>query len=435
MSTNYYDILQINKDASEQDIHRAYKKIARDNHPDKHRSSEKEEKEYTERFQKIGRAYEVLKDKNTRSTYDQFGEEGLTSGHGGMGGMGGMDINAAMRAAMGMGMGMHAGGTPQPELIQIQVPISLKDSYCGKRMSVKVKIRDICNTCDGKGTADKKDSGVCTGCKGNGVKQVIRQVGPGMVQQMMIPCEECKGLRYKVEEKNKCITCGGKRLREKTNEIKIEIEPGVLNQHVINCHGVGHKMPGATSATTLSGDVQIVLSETASNDVDSKGIDNLVRDQQVPCNLKCEKTISLLDALIGFEFSFLHLDGKPVIFKSPKDHILANGEYAVLQNFGMPIRKTEKFGDLYIKFNVKMPQASDIQKPKTIALFKKVLSSMPVAGPVSIYSEEMRHPEPSVWNEETMLHKMQQKLQEMSQDDEDEDEGKGAHGAQQCRQM
>lgn len=435
MTSNYYDILQIDKTASEKEIRAGYLKQSRIHHPDKHAGDEEKVAEATKTFQKITRAHEVLSNPKLRDLYDRGGEELLQndSQHGGM------DLNELLRRTMG-GMAGHHSSTPQkPPAIQMQYKVSLADFYCGKKESVSFTIQAACKTCQGKGTVDKKDANVCSSCNGAGKISKAQQMAHGLMQIVQVACTNCLGKGICIEESNKCKECSGDRLSNQTVGIDFEIEKGALPGDRLFFPNKGNQV--VHKSTILTGDLYIVFEETTS---EIKELQSLKRDTKVPCNLSCEKTISLLDSLKGFSFTFAHLDGRQVLFQSPDSVCLANGQFAILENYGMPIKNTDKkYGDLFIKFNVIMPSVNIRKSPKLSSL-DSILSPFLSSSLPPIVDTKIEKCKSCYWNAKTIKTKKSAKLNQLKQqydngddnnDDDDSNDNDNPHPQQQCRQM
>ncbi|KAI9281195.1 hypothetical protein BY458DRAFT_430181 [Sporodiniella umbellata] len=336
VETKYYEILEIETSATESEIKKAMKY-----HPDKNPDE-------GERFKEISHAYEILSDPNARASYDQFGEEG-PGGAGGGYGMSADELFANLFGGGGGGGGdfgfgggdFYGGAPPRPrkgETMKYPLSVKLEDLYNGKRTRLALEKNVICSNCDGKGGktgATRK----CGTCKGRGFKVAMRQVGMGMIQQMQVPCEDC---RHTGEiAKDRCKKCKGKKVTVEKKYLDIYIEKGMVDGQKIVQKGEGDQEPGVEP-----GDVVIVLNQNEHKVFERKGAD-----------LLCKVKISLTEALCGFDKILVrHLDGRGIQVKQLPGHVIKPGMVKRVPNEGMPAyRNHDSRGDLYIQFDVEFP--------------------------------------------------------------------------------
>ena len=176
-----YECLGVERDADEGEIKKAYKKLALKHHPDRGGD--------TEKFKEISAAFEVLSDAEKRKTYDNYGLEGLQSGGGG-GGAGGEDIFDLFFGG-GRGRRGERSGPSKGEDIQHAVKASLEDLYNGRTIRLAISRNKPCPDCEGRGGKEGAEK-TCSQCKGRGATIQLRQIGPGMVQQIQAACSNCK---------------------------------------------------------------------------------------------------------------------------------------------------------------------------------------------------------------------------------------------------
>ena len=399
MSTgeDYYQILGIEKNSTPDQIKKAFRKKAMECHPDKHCNSPPDTQKLMEtQFKTINEAYEVLQDERKRGIYNQFGKQGLQAANGPSAGHNPMEqIFAAFFGGGRGGGGPKRESSNKPPVVQKQIQVSLADLYLGRKdMSTFVKILVPCDSCTRV---------VCLKCKGAGKEVKLQQVGPGMMSQSLVSCNSCNGNGYTVTktEDKKCShpLCKGKGMFTEEVEIKFSIEAGMAHQEFVVCHNLGHHSP---IFPNVRGDVAIgLLDKTESKDsVDDVAPTKFIRHPRMPNDLCFRKEISLLDSLIGFKFQFSHLDGKKLLFVSPKDHLFSNLEVAILKGHGMPIRSQEgKFGDLYIQFVIVMPKAVDFRTDANMNLLKTVFAKSPCLPVVKKRKPNMIVPEVTLQKE------------------------------------
>ena len=182
-----------------------------------------------------------------------------------------------------------------------------------------------------------------------GVKVVIRQLGPGMLQQMQKPCDDCNSQGEVVNEKDRCHSCRGKRVTNETKILEVHVDKGMKDEQKITFRGEGDQQPDVET-----GDVIIVLQQKAHDLFQRTGND-----------LFLPLTISLTEALCGFVYNLKHLDGRHIILRSKPGEVLTPGSVKGIKGEGMPIyRNPFEKGNLYIKFNVEFPENQFISEIK-----------------------------------------------------------------------
>jgi molecular chaperone DnaJ len=247
--SDYYERLGIGRDATTEDVKKAYRKLALKYHPDRNEGS----KEAEGRFKEVTEAYEVLRDPEKRSVYDRFGEQGLR-GSGGGPGFGAFDFSDAIEVFM-RDFGGFAGfeeifggrrgrGGPQGpgkgQTLRVRLPLTLLDVAKGVTKKVRVAVLDECETCNGSGAAPGSEPVPCRNCGGSGEeRQVQRSVFGQFVS--VAPCRVCGGEGRIIEQA--CSACRGDgRLREE-REIDVEVPPGVSSENFLTLRGQGNAGP------------------------------------------------------------------------------------------------------------------------------------------------------------------------------------------------
>jgi DnaJ family protein A protein 2 len=230
-----------------------------------------------------------------RDLYDQYGEKGLSD----QGGMGGMDPSDLFSQLFGGGGGFFGGGgRSRPsgprkgkDLVH-RVKVTLEDLYRGKLTKLALQKSVLCSKCDGKGG---KEGAVrtCTGCRGQGIKVVLRQLGP-MVQQIQQTCSDCNGEGEIINPKDRCRTCNGKKTVNERKVLEVHIDKGMKDGQTITFTGEADQSPGV-----VPGDVVIVVEEKVHDRFKRKGDD-----------LFMEQNVDLLTALAGGSFLVEHLDDR-----------------------------------------------------------------------------------------------------------------------------
>lgn len=309
---DYYTILEINKSATPAEIKKAYYKCSAKYHPDKTGGNI----ELTEKFKNCNEAYEILSDPEKRSLYDKYGKEGLNGGNSGFNPF--------------EGFGGFTQRKSKTEDIHIQLNVKLEDLYYGKNINHKYNRNICCKKCNGKGTC-KDINSTCPDCGGK--KQKLNVVRQGnTVYQSFGPCQKCNATGVLIKEEDKCKTCHGNQVITEEKIINIEIEKGLSWGDKVVYSGFANEQPGI-----LTGDVIIILTQHEKSIYERQDDDLILK-----------LNINLLQSLNGKEIKFTHLNNKEVIISDK----ISPGDIRVLKKYGMPIRNTQEYGNLYIIFNV-----------------------------------------------------------------------------------
>jgi len=343
--TKLYDILGVKPNASEPEIKKAYRKLAKQYHPDKN-----PDPEVAEKFKDISFAHDVLTDEEKRSIYDRYGERGLREGMGGMGGMDDIFSHIFGRGGGGGGLFSHFGFSDfgggrqrkqqrRGENVMHSLKVKLEDLYSGKTSKLKLNKNVICQACKGAGG---KSGAVqtCHTCRGSGTKISLIQLGPGMVQQTQRVCPDCHGEGEIIDAKHRCKRCKGKKVVEESKILEVQVEKGMRDEERVFFRGEGDQQPGIEP-----GDVIIVLKQLEHERFSRRG-DNL--------SLKIK--ISLVEALCGFQIPIKHLDGRELLITSPSGKVIKPGCVKLVPGEGMPRhRNPQEKGDLAVSFDIEFP--------------------------------------------------------------------------------
>ncbi|KAG7948790.1 hypothetical protein I3843_13G027000 [Carya illinoinensis] len=335
-NTKYYEILGVSKSASQDELKKAYKKAAIKNHPDKGGDPEK--------FKEIAQAYDVLNDPEKREIYDQYGEDALKEGMGGAGSSHNpFDIFESFFGGGAFGGGGSSRGRRQKhgEDVVHTLKVSLDDLYNGTSKKLSLSRNILCQKCKGKGSKSGV-SGRCYGCQGTGMKITTRQIGLGMIQQMQHVCPECRGSGEVISERDKCLQCKGNKVTQEKKVLEVHVEKGMQHGQKIVFEGQADQAPD-----TIAGDIVFVL-QLKEHPKFKRKFDDLY----------VEHTISLTEALCGFQFALTHLDGRQLLIKSNPGEIIKPGQSKAINEEGMPHYQRPLIkGRLYIHFNVDFPES------------------------------------------------------------------------------
>jgi DnaJ homolog subfamily A member 2 len=361
-----YGILGVPKTASKNEIKKAYHKAAMKNHPDKVAPEDREESE--QRFKAAGQAYEILSDDQKRGMYDQHGMAAFEGGGPGAGdvnmedilnmfGMGG-GIPGMGGAFGGMGGGRQRARKSPDENQKYEV--SLEDLYKGKTVKFSSTKQVLCSKCSGSGGKDGAKAQQCATCKGQGVRQVVSQVGP-MLTQRVVPCGACEGTGEIWDAKDKCKKCKGKKTTEEKKQLELYIPPGSKEGDQIRLEGEADQVPGTES----TGDIVFHLVELPDDNFQRTGND-----------LSAKLDVTLAEALFGFNRVVIkHLDGRGIEMTHPYEEgkVLRPQDVIKIPGEGMPIKRSEAKGDLYLIVEVEFPEDGFFTDPATIESMKKML--------------------------------------------------------------
>ena len=235
----------------------------------------------------------------------------------------------------------HPRPPKKEKTIQHVINLSLEECYTGKTLQLAIHRTRQCKKCNASGCKPNTSETICKTCNGQGYKTMLRQIAPGMVQQLRAACKTCNAKGKFIEENDKCLLCKGKKIANEKHILKIIIEPGTTNNHQKKFDGEGNE-----GINTLAGDIIFIIKQKPH--AYFHRIDN---------NLLLRKNISLGDALCGFKLKIKTLDSRTIYITS-KDKVINPGEVLMVSNEGMPIQNTSNLlkGNLYIKFNIIFPK-------------------------------------------------------------------------------
>lgn len=396
-NTKYYEILGVSKSASQDELKKAYRKAAIKNHPDKGGDPEK--------FKELSQAYEVLSDPEKRETYDQYGEDALKEGMGGGASHNPFDIFESFFGGGGFGGGGSSRGRRQKqgEDVVHTLKVSLEDLYNGTSKKLSLSRNILCPKCKGKGSKSGA-SGTCHECHGRGMKVTTRQIGPGMIQQMQHVCPECRGSGEVISDRDRCPQCKGNKVSQEKKVLEVHVEKGMTHGQKIVFQGQADEAPD-----TVTGDIVFVL-QLKEHPKFKRKFDDLF----------IEHTLTLTEALCGFQFALTHLDGRQLLIKSNPGEVIKPGQYKAINDEGMPHHNRPFMkGRLYIHFNVEFPD-SGILSPDQCRNLEMILPPRPGKNlsdmEVDDCEETTLH---DVNIEEEMRRKQHQHQQEAYDEDED----------------
>lgn len=342
MAKDYYETLGVSRSATDQEIKKAYRRLAQQYHPDKHKGDKTSE----QRFKDVNEAYEVLSDKQKRSQYDQFG----SAGFGGAGGYQGFDASgfdfSQFSGAGGFAdifetfFGGTAGakrrqGGPRPGSdIEFQLPLSFEEAAFGTEKELMITKAVGCDHCHATGAEPGSKSVTCKTCRGTGEIRTVRQTLLGQMATSQT-CQDCQG-EGRVHEK-KCTVCHGATRIKRDERVKVKIPAGVDNDSTIRLSGKGE----AGVFGGPSGDLYVHIRVQPSKKFIRNGYD-----------IHSESKIHLLQAILGDEIEIETLKEK-ITLKIPPG--TQSGKIFKLKEYGIEKLRGSGKGDHYVKIIVEIP--------------------------------------------------------------------------------
>ena len=342
---DYYEVLGISKTASDDEIKKAYRRLAKKYHPDVSTETNAEAK-----FKEVQEAYDVLSDQTKRSQYDQFGHQAANGGFGGGGfggaGFEGFDFGDIFSAFFGGGQRSTSRSTNRPRKgsdIQRRMSITFEESIFGKTEKIKVPVYDDCHVCHGLGAESKKDIKVCSQCGGSGTVIMEQQTLFGRTQTRTT-CPTCKGTGK--EFIKACPNCNGEGVERVNKEVEIRVPKGIETGQQIRLEGFGNK--GANGGP--NGDLYIVFEVKPSDKFIREGDDIIVN---VP--------LTFAQAALGTEIKVDTVYGQ-VMLKIPPG-TQSESKFR-LKGKGAPNIRTKQLGDQHVIVTVVTPQKLNNQQRK-----------------------------------------------------------------------
>ena len=349
---DYYEVLGIDKNADDQTIKRAYRKMAKKYHPDLNQGDAEAEKN----FKEVSEAYEVLSDKEKKEIYDRFGHDGLSgqAGGSGFGGFGGGDFSGGFGGfedifdifgdMFGGGRSGRRRGPIRGDDIQVAIELSFEEAAFGTKKEISIKRDEECSVCHGTGAKPGTEKKTCPTCHGTGEVQQVQRTPFGQMVSTTI-CPTCNGTGEIIEEP--CTRCNGTGKERKVKTFNIDIPAGVYTGALIPLRGEGELGEKGGSRGDLIIRINVKPHKIFERDGD---------------NITCEVPISFIEAALGEEIEIPTLKGN-MKYKIPEG--TQTGTTFRFKGKGIKNVRSNRYGDQYVKVKVLVPKKmSEAQKDK-----------------------------------------------------------------------
>lgn len=339
---DYYEVLGVPKSASDEELKKAYRKLAKKYHPDMNPGDKTAEA----KFKEVNEAYGILSDKEKRSKYDQFGHAGVDPnfGGGGFGGfdMGDMDLGDLFGSFFGGGFGGFGGGSqrranaPQRgETLRASLTITFEEAAFGCEKTLNLNRTEPCDACQGSGCADGTAPETCPECHGTGSVRIQQRMG-GMAFSSSAPCSRCRGEGRIIH--TPCKVCGGAGINRKQSRITVTIPAGIDDGQAVSLRGQGNAGRNGGPAGDLLVSVRVKPHP---------------KFQREGTSVLYEHPISFFQAALGAELEIPTIDGM-VKYNLPAG--TQTGTTFRLRGKGIPELRNRGRGDQYVTVTVQVPK-------------------------------------------------------------------------------
>jgi molecular chaperone DnaJ len=355
---DYYEQLGVDKNATDDQLKKAYRKMAKQYHPDANPGN----KEAEAKFKEISEAYGVLSDASKRQKYDQFGHAAFEQGGGGGGFHGGVDINDIFGSFFGGGMDigdLFGGGRARPKPrrgadLQMRVQIKFEEAVFGATKDVQLQSYEACPTCNGSGAKPGTYAESCKKCNGTGSERITQQSFIGMMTKV-VPCSACRGEGRII--KDPCTGCRGQGRIRTSKTIEISIPKGIDSGQSIRISGKGEMGEKGAPAGDLYITVQVMPHKLFTRD---------------GSHLYLEIPITFVQAALGDEISVPTLDGgqEKYLIKAGTQP----GAIVHIRGKGVPnVHNPRNIGDLIVKLNVTVPTSMNEKQRELLKNFNDAM--------------------------------------------------------------
>lgn len=355
---DYYEVLGVSKGASDDEIKKAYRKLAKKYHPDMNPG----DKEAEAKFKEVNEAYSILSDKEKRARYDQFGHAGVDPNYGaggpggGFGGfdMGDIDLGDIFGSFFGGGFGGFGGsgqrrnGPQKGESLRANLTITFEEAAFGCEKEINLNRTEECDACHGSGCEPGTTAETCPDCRGTGVVRVQQRTG-GFAFSSTAPCSRCRGTGKIIH--SPCKSCGGSGSVKKSKRITVTIPAGIDDGQAISLRGQGNAGKNGGPAGDLIVGVRV------------KPHPQFRRDGTT---VLYEQPVSFFQAAMGAELEIPTIDGK-VKYTLPAG--TQPGTTFRLRGKGIPELRGRDRGDQYVTVRVQVPTSLNSEQKEALRAF------------------------------------------------------------------
>ncbi len=388
---DYYEVLGVNRNASDAELKKAYRALAKKYHPDMNPGDKEAEK----KFKEASEAYAVLSDAQKRQQYDQFGHAAFDGTGGGAGGFGGFDFSGDMGDIFGDIFGDFFGGRgasrrtsngPRPGAnVRSSVRITFAETITGCEREITIDQKDECQHCHGTGAKPGTSPETCPKCGGKGQVVYTQQSLFGMVQNVQ-PCPDCHGTGKIIKEK--CPDCRGTGYTSSKKKISVSIPAGIDNGQSIRLRGKGE--PGVNGGPR--GDLLVEVSVASDPDFIRQDMD-----------IFSSKDITYAQAALGGDVRIRTVDGDVIYTVKPGTQ---PGTRVRLRGKGVPsLRSKTVRGDQYVTLNIKVPTRLSEEAKQALRDFDRVNGN-------SLGAEETARPKAEKGKKKSFIDKLKENFEE-----------------------
>ena len=369
MSTkrDYYEVLGVSKSATQDEIKKAYRQLAKKYHPDNKETGD------AEKFKEASEAYSVLSDENKRKTYDQFGQSAFDQTAGGQNPFSGSgfdgfnfssgdfgDLNDILRSMFGGAFGGGSSSRGYSNRVErgddrlMKVQIKFEEAINGTKIIVPLEYEETCSSCRGTGAKNGTEFTTCPTCKGRGRVLMTQRTIFGVMQQESV-CPDCHGSGKRI--KTNCPECNGKGYKKIKKDVEVNIPAGINNGQQIRLAGKGER--GYNGGE--NGDLYIAILVTESKTFQRKGNDIYI-----------SKDVDFIDCCLGEKITVPTVYGDTILEVNSGTQ---PGQVYKLKGKGVKDIRGNGYGDEYVTINVKIPTYLNSKQKEALENYKKAKNS------------------------------------------------------------